>query len=144
MGNLYNMINSVSSNCKDPTLLGSFIENHDNARFARYEVMAFLTWEDTVLTAPVTPRIYPRPRTSSLSSSWRTESQSSTLARNSTTRAEKIRITVSLSGGLATQRSPNYTSSLLRRIRSASWLLIMIRAMLLPGYASFLALVMPC
>ncbi|KAL5042452.1 hypothetical protein BDW71DRAFT_200581 [Aspergillus fruticulosus] len=33
---LYNMINSVSSDCSDPTLLGNFIENHDNPRFASY------------------------------------------------------------------------------------------------------------
>ncbi|KAL3473155.1 glycoside hydrolase superfamily [Aspergillus californicus] len=33
MGTLYNMINTVSSTCSDPTVLGSFIENHDNARF---------------------------------------------------------------------------------------------------------------
>ncbi|KKK16279.1 hypothetical protein P175DRAFT_0503862 [Aspergillus ochraceoroseus IBT 24754] len=33
---LYHMINSVASDCKDPTLLGNFIENHDNPRFASY------------------------------------------------------------------------------------------------------------
>lgn len=33
---LYNMINSVASDCSDPTLLGNFIENHDNPRFASY------------------------------------------------------------------------------------------------------------
>ncbi|BCS20599.1 alpha-amylase [Aspergillus puulaauensis] len=31
---LYDMINSVKSTCADSTLLGSFIENHDNPRFA--------------------------------------------------------------------------------------------------------------
>lgn len=50
MGDLYNMINSVSSNCRDPTLLGSFIENHDNARFARYASIKFLTLECVLLT----------------------------------------------------------------------------------------------
>ncbi|KAL4919235.1 glycoside hydrolase superfamily [Aspergillus aurantiobrunneus] len=56
MGNLYNMINSVSSNCRDPTLLGSFIENHDNARFASYtkdisqakSVLAFIFLTDGI------------------------------------------------------------------------------------------------
>ncbi|KAJ5126066.1 hypothetical protein N7448_005374 [Penicillium atrosanguineum] len=36
MSDLYNMINTVKSTCKDSTLMGSFIENHDNARFASY------------------------------------------------------------------------------------------------------------
>lgn len=36
ISSLASMINSVSSDCKDPTLLGSFIENHDNPRFPRY------------------------------------------------------------------------------------------------------------
>ncbi|CAI7606901.1 unnamed protein product [Penicillium bialowiezense] len=34
--NLYNMINTVKSKCADSTLLGTFIENHDNPRFASY------------------------------------------------------------------------------------------------------------
>ncbi|QKX54781.1 uncharacterized protein TRUGW13939_01870 [Talaromyces rugulosus] len=33
---LYDMISSVASDCADPTLLGNFIENHDNPRFASY------------------------------------------------------------------------------------------------------------
>ncbi|CAG8931674.1 unnamed protein product [Penicillium salamii] len=33
---LYNMINTVKSTCSDSTLLGSFVENHDNPRFASY------------------------------------------------------------------------------------------------------------
>ncbi|KAJ5129145.1 Glycoside hydrolase superfamily [Penicillium bovifimosum] len=36
ISNLYNMINTVKSGCKDSTLLGNFIENHDNARFPSY------------------------------------------------------------------------------------------------------------
>ncbi|KAL3459520.1 glycoside hydrolase superfamily [Aspergillus heterothallicus] len=36
MSSLYDMINTVASNCQDPTLLGNIIENHDNARFASY------------------------------------------------------------------------------------------------------------
>jgi len=36
MDDLYNMINTVKSTCKDSTLLGSFVENHDNPRFASY------------------------------------------------------------------------------------------------------------
>lgn len=32
------MINSVASDCADPTLLGNFIENHDNPRFASYVI----------------------------------------------------------------------------------------------------------
>lgn len=34
MTDLYNMINTVKSTCKDSTLLGNFVENHDNPRFA--------------------------------------------------------------------------------------------------------------
>lgn len=30
------MINSVAADCSDPTILGNFIENHDNPRFASY------------------------------------------------------------------------------------------------------------
>ncbi|KAJ6096647.1 alpha-amylase [Penicillium sp. IBT 16267x] len=33
---LYDMINTVKSDCSDSTLLGTFIENHDNPRFASY------------------------------------------------------------------------------------------------------------
>ncbi|KAL5360126.1 glycoside hydrolase superfamily [Aspergillus floccosus] len=36
MSNLYNMISTVASSCKDSTLLGNFAENHDNPRFASY------------------------------------------------------------------------------------------------------------
>ncbi|KAL4872900.1 hypothetical protein BDV12DRAFT_112781 [Aspergillus spectabilis] len=36
IGDLFNMIESVKSNCADSTLLGTFIENHDNPRFASY------------------------------------------------------------------------------------------------------------
>ncbi|KAJ6089276.1 hypothetical protein N7467_004492 [Penicillium canescens] len=36
ISDLYNMINSVKSDCADSTLLGNFIENHDNPRFASY------------------------------------------------------------------------------------------------------------
>lgn len=35
ISDLYNMINTVASDCADSTLLGNFIENHDNPRFAR-------------------------------------------------------------------------------------------------------------
>ncbi|KAL1969253.1 hypothetical protein VTN77DRAFT_9445 [Rasamsonia byssochlamydoides] len=33
---LFNMINDVKADCKDSTLLGTFVENHDNPRFANY------------------------------------------------------------------------------------------------------------
>ncbi|KAJ5105270.1 hypothetical protein NUU61_002617 [Penicillium alfredii] len=36
ISDLYDMINTVKSKCADSTLLGSFIENHDNPRFASY------------------------------------------------------------------------------------------------------------
>ncbi|OJK04081.1 hypothetical protein ASPACDRAFT_1863780 [Aspergillus aculeatus ATCC 16872] len=36
VSDLYNMINTVKDNCPDSTLLGTFIENHDNPRFASY------------------------------------------------------------------------------------------------------------
>lgn len=36
ISDLYNMINTVKSTCKDTTLLGTFVENHDNPRFASY------------------------------------------------------------------------------------------------------------
>ncbi|KAJ0418766.1 glycoside hydrolase superfamily [Aspergillus carlsbadensis] len=56
MSNLYNMINTVSSSCNDPTLLGNIIENHDNARFPSYtqdmsqakSVLAFLFLTDGI------------------------------------------------------------------------------------------------
>ncbi|RAL16102.1 alpha-amylase [Aspergillus homomorphus CBS 101889] len=36
ISDLYNMINTVKDNCPDSTLMGTFIENHDNPRFASY------------------------------------------------------------------------------------------------------------
>ncbi|GCB23537.1 alpha-amylase A type-3 [Aspergillus awamori] len=36
ISDLYNMINTVKSTCRDSTLLGTFVENHDNPRFANY------------------------------------------------------------------------------------------------------------
>ncbi|KGO46387.1 Alpha-amylase, domain of unknown function DUF1966, C-terminal [Penicillium expansum] len=36
ISDLYNMIGTVASDCADPTLLGNFIENHDNPRFPSY------------------------------------------------------------------------------------------------------------
>ncbi|KAI9035000.1 alpha-amylase [Aspergillus affinis] len=36
ISDLYNMINTVKSDCPDSTLMGTFIENHDNPRFASY------------------------------------------------------------------------------------------------------------
>ncbi|PYH84985.1 acid-stable alpha-amylase [Aspergillus uvarum CBS 121591] len=56
ISDLYNMINSVASDCSDPTLLGNFIENHDNARFAYYtsdysqakNVLSFLFLSDGI------------------------------------------------------------------------------------------------
>ncbi|KAL1887106.1 hypothetical protein Sste5346_010437 [Sporothrix stenoceras] len=33
---LYSMVGQISSACADPTLLGNFVENHDNPRFASY------------------------------------------------------------------------------------------------------------
>ncbi|KAJ5112036.1 hypothetical protein N7532_000081, partial [Penicillium argentinense] len=56
ISDLYSMINSVASDCKDPTLLGNFIENHDNPRFASYtsdysqakNVISFLFFSDGI------------------------------------------------------------------------------------------------
>ncbi|ERS97854.1 hypothetical protein HMPREF1624_06025 [Sporothrix schenckii ATCC 58251] len=36
IGALYSMISSIAADCADPTLLGNFVENHDNPRFASY------------------------------------------------------------------------------------------------------------
>ncbi|KAJ6032705.1 alpha-amylase [Penicillium herquei] len=36
ISDLYDMINTVKSDCSDSTLLGTFVENHDNPRFASY------------------------------------------------------------------------------------------------------------
>ncbi|KAH1687383.1 hypothetical protein KXX12_001899 [Aspergillus fumigatus] len=36
MSSLYDMINTVKSQCADSTLLGTFVENHDTPRFASY------------------------------------------------------------------------------------------------------------
>lgn len=33
---LYSMISQIAGDCADPTLLGNFVENHDNPRFASY------------------------------------------------------------------------------------------------------------
>ncbi|KAF7118914.1 hypothetical protein CNMCM5793_008550 [Aspergillus hiratsukae] len=56
ISNLYNMISSVASDCADPTLLGNFIENHDNPRFASYtsdysqakNVISFMFFSDGI------------------------------------------------------------------------------------------------
>ncbi|KAF7165728.1 hypothetical protein CNMCM5623_009828 [Aspergillus felis] len=56
ISNLYNMISSVASDCADPTLLGNFIENHDNPRFASYtsdysqakNVISFIFFSDGI------------------------------------------------------------------------------------------------
>ncbi|KAJ6035929.1 alpha-amylase [Penicillium herquei] len=56
ISDLYNMINSVASDCSDPTLLGNFIENHDNPRFAYYtsdysqakNVISFMFFSDGI------------------------------------------------------------------------------------------------
>lgn len=36
ISDLYDMINKVKSDCPDSTLMGTFIDNHDNPRFASY------------------------------------------------------------------------------------------------------------
>ena len=36
MSALYSMVGQIAAACADPTLLGNFIENHDNPRFASY------------------------------------------------------------------------------------------------------------
>jgi alpha-amylase len=36
ISDLYDMVNTVESDCSDSNLLGSFSENHDNPRFANY------------------------------------------------------------------------------------------------------------
>ncbi|KAL2821865.1 glycoside hydrolase superfamily [Aspergillus granulosus] len=56
ISDLYNMIETVKSTCADSTLLGNFIENHDNPRFASYtndmslakNVAAFLILSDGI------------------------------------------------------------------------------------------------
>ncbi|KAL5342772.1 glycoside hydrolase superfamily [Aspergillus crustosus] len=56
MGTLYSMINTVAASCRDPTLLGNFIENHDNPRFPSYtqdlsqakNVLAFIFLSDGI------------------------------------------------------------------------------------------------
>ncbi|GIJ99501.1 hypothetical protein Aspvir_001633 [Aspergillus viridinutans] len=56
ISNLYNMLSSVASDCADPTLLGNFIENHDNPRFASYtsdysqakNVISFMFFSDGI------------------------------------------------------------------------------------------------
>ncbi|KAJ5494840.1 Glycoside hydrolase superfamily [Penicillium fimorum] len=56
ISDLYNMIGTVSSTCADSTLLGNFIENHDNPRFASYtgdysqakNVLSFLFLSDGI------------------------------------------------------------------------------------------------
>ena len=56
ISSLYSMIQSVAAACADPTLLGNFIENHDNPRFASYtsdyslakNVLSFLFFTDGI------------------------------------------------------------------------------------------------
>ncbi|CAK7236002.1 hypothetical protein SCUCBS95973_009458 [Sporothrix curviconia] len=36
IGALYSMVGQIAAACADPTLLGNFVENHDNPRFASY------------------------------------------------------------------------------------------------------------
>ncbi|OQE16168.1 hypothetical protein PENSTE_c025G06334 [Penicillium steckii] len=56
ISDLYNMIGTVASDCKDPTLLGNFIENHDLPRFASFtsdyslakNVLSFLFFSDGI------------------------------------------------------------------------------------------------
>ncbi|KAJ5226572.1 uncharacterized protein N7469_006578 [Penicillium citrinum] len=56
ISNLYNMIGTVASDCKDPTLLGNFIENHDLPRFASFtsdyslakNVLSFIFFSDGI------------------------------------------------------------------------------------------------
>ncbi|EPE04804.1 alpha amylase [Ophiostoma piceae UAMH 11346] len=56
ISSLYSMVQSVASDCADPTLLGNFIENHDNPRFASYtsdyslakNVLSFLFFSDGI------------------------------------------------------------------------------------------------
>lgn len=38
MSELANMITTVQEKCKDVNLLGSFVDNHDNPRFASYVI----------------------------------------------------------------------------------------------------------
>lgn len=44
------MINTMKSTCKDTTLLGTFLENHDNPRFASYVSMSRLLNPTGILT----------------------------------------------------------------------------------------------
>ncbi|KAJ5419918.1 uncharacterized protein N7487_003468 [Penicillium crustosum] len=56
ISDLYNMIGTVASDCADSTLLGNFIENHDNPRFPSYtsdysqakNVISFLFFSDGI------------------------------------------------------------------------------------------------
>ncbi|KAJ6142516.1 hypothetical protein N7471_001969 [Penicillium samsonianum] len=56
ISDLYNMIGTVASDCADSTLLGNFIENHDNPRFPSYtsdysqakNVLSFLFLSDGI------------------------------------------------------------------------------------------------
>lgn len=56
IASLYSMVASVAAGCADPTLLGTFVENHDNARFASHtddyalakNALAFLFFADGI------------------------------------------------------------------------------------------------
>jgi hypothetical protein len=52
MSELYNMINTLKKTCKDTTLLGNFIENHDLPRFAKY-VFPYHSWIPLFFLTPV-------------------------------------------------------------------------------------------
>jgi hypothetical protein len=59
ISDLYNMINSVASDCADPTLLGNFIENHDNPRFASYVLPKSISSFATDMTFQLHERLFP-------------------------------------------------------------------------------------
>ncbi|OAA62798.1 alpha-amylase precursor [Niveomyces insectorum RCEF 264] len=56
MRDIYMMVHAVATACADPTLLGTFVENHDNTRFASYtadyalakNALAFLFFADGI------------------------------------------------------------------------------------------------
>jgi hypothetical protein len=103
ISNLVNGINEMVSDCSDTTLLGSFMENHDNPRFPSLtsdlslakNAIAFTILQDGI---PISKSVM---RT--VLNSIKTNNLKFTTAKNSTFQVVRFPTIVRLSGSLGTQ-----------------------------------------
>ncbi|MGI4814179.1 MAG: alpha-amylase family glycosyl hydrolase [Janthinobacterium lividum] len=129
MSDLVAMVNTIKSGAKDSTLLGNFIENHDNPRCKHYPPTPPLP---TARTPPSTPQLTPprkspptrattrKRKTSSHSRSSPTVSRSSTPGKNSTSAGPTTHTIAKRSGRLATTRRRRCTASSASSTRCAT------------------------